>query len=874
MSRVYVPGGGAIGAKLLILGEAPARNEVTQMKNFVGASGNELNKLLKEINISRESCWITNVSKYEIMLNPAGKKIPFHVRAKNSGIDMEEQLEALQEEINAVNPNCILALGGSALWALTGARRGGKYSIGDYRGSILRGMGKKFVATYHPAHLIHQKGGEFKGYWNRQLMRVDFNRAKCQSQFPELKLPERRLIIARSSANFYDFLERHKGMIHPAVDIEAGGHCIPICISIAFTPKEGITIPLWNTTGISSIPDGDLAHLWKMLAEFLIQHDIIGQNFKYDQNKLKRLGFIIKSLYSDTMLKGFAINCELPKNLAFFTSIYTEEPFYKNEGMYGGEYTEWDGEKLIKKHASLSWKELLEGGARDACVTKEVDMQMDIDLDEIGMRPFYENFLMKLHPAYADIEAEGFCINHEVRDALLHKYIEWSERLSHELFQLVGHELNVNSHGNNGQVPKLLYGAMGLPQRSGTGEEVLTGLLKHCKTAEDRAILEKILEKRRVEKTISTYLLALPDYDGKMRTTFYLCLETGRTGTRQQKEPVRPRVIVEDIFTGKKKRAYFGTSFQVLTKHGDIGQDIRRMYEPEPGYLFVNADSSQAEARVISLLSDDEDMLKRYDTHDIHALTASWFFDGSESDYSKKVLGYECNERFIGKTLRHAGERGAKKRRAATEVNTSARKYKINDSNGNLLAITEGQAEAALNILHRTQPKLHEVYMNGLIEMLKSSRWLTAPLPYGIDAPFGGKRQFFERWGDELFREAASYLPQRAVTDNTKGALIRLRELLPGIRVVSESHDSLTFMIRVNDVDSVTPSIKQEFERPINFSACSFPRHELVVPCEIEVGENYMEFTNYVFPSGNEPNLPKMHIPIVIQPSDEWAPRV
>ena len=104
-----------------------------------------------------------------------------------------------------------------------------------------------------------------------------------------------------------------------------------------------------------------------------------------------------------------------------------------------------------------------------------------------------------------------------------------------------------------------------------------------------------------------------------------------------------------------------GTAFQVMTKHGDIGADVRGMYDPDEGEIFVQLDSSQAEARVVFNLATDEQALEDIDEHDYHALTASWFFGGTESDYSKKVLGYECPIRFAGKTLRHAGHLGAGK---------------------------------------------------------------------------------------------------------------------------------------------------------------------------------------------------------------------
>src|SRR6187402_4003838 len=130
--KKYVPGTGPIGAKFLILGEAPSYEETRAGKPFVGPSGRELDRLLKDAGIHRSSCWITNACKYEVPPNEGKKKLPFHVRARNVGIDMDQQLAELQVEINELKPNCILALGGTALWALSG-----KTKISSHRGSIM-----------------------------------------------------------------------------------------------------------------------------------------------------------------------------------------------------------------------------------------------------------------------------------------------------------------------------------------------------------------------------------------------------------------------------------------------------------------------------------------------------------------------------------------------------------------------------------------------------------------------------------------------------------------------------------------------------------------------------------------------------------------
>ena len=815
----YIPGWGNPDAKLVIIAAnaGPAESKALM-------TNRELYKMLLEIGINPNDLWLTTVVKDFVPPSPRGKKIPFHIRCKNAGINLEQSQNALRTEIQQINPNAILALGNTALNATTG-----KSGIGDYRGSIIFGLGCKVVSTFNPADLSSFLDVEFVGYYTKGIIRADFKRAWEQAQFKDYNPPTRRLEIIKSSWQLEGFLSHNEGKTRPSVDIEARGQCLPACVGIAFTPKWGVTIPLWNHGEYKTVTpatDTDMVRQWTILAKALDKHYIVGQNFKYDHDKLLRLGFRTK-LGSDLMLKMFSINAEGPKSLAYMTSMLTEEPFYKNEGMYEG---------------SLS--DLLIGCARDACVQKEIDIKLDEYIDEVGSRDYYENFILHLHDLYLGVESEGMFVNSETRERLFRKYIAKSEELQYELRCIVGERININSPT---QVSLLLYEVFKLPRRQGTGEEIITELLnlKTFKDPAQRRACEIILEARKVEKTISTYLGALPDFDGKMKTTYFLCLDTGRTSTGQLDPPIRPTIDIESegVFTGKrsKKHKNIGTAFQTITKHGDIGSDVREQYEPAKGHLFVQGDSAQAETRVVFLLADDEDALKDIDTRDYHAWTASWFFGGTEQSYSKRTLGFEHPIRFVGKTLRHACHLGASFKRAATTVNTDARKYGID------IKIEDSFAKKAIAIFHAKQPKIQEVFHNGVVEALSSRRQvLHSAVPFGINSKVGGRRQFFERWGDELFRQAFSYIPQRSVSDNTKAAALRIRRKHRRLaRLILEAHDGLMYMIPENEVDYFAAILKEEMERPIRFDTCSIPRHDLVIPCEIEVGVNYLNFEKY-----------------------------
>lgn len=809
--KIYVPGKGPYAPKIVIISDAPTWEDEKALMPLTGAIGKFTNIMLLEAGIKRDECWVTTVSKYAIPPSTGKKKIPFKTRAEMAGIDLSEQINELRTELSQLQPNIILALGGTALWALTG-----KYKIQKFRGSLMSGMGFKTIGTYHPRDILYQEG-EVMGYWNKQIVAFDLIRAKKQSTSKELIRPTRNKIVCKNSAQLADFIKRHNHLSDLSVDIEAR-NCVPICIGLAFSKFEGLTVPLWNTGGISSIPDSDLVSIWILLAELLASKSIIGQNFGYDRDKIKRLGFIVNHLKSDTMLKAFTINPELPKNLAFLTSIYTEEPYYKDEGMYEG-----------------TVEDLFKGCALDACVTFEINEEQDKDLEELGLNKFYNNFIIELHALYAEIENTGFNVNEEFQKELVKKYIEWDETIRYQLFKITGEYVNSNSPI---QVAKLLYDTWKIPRRVGVGEEVLTTLLNNVvKDPLKRKAIELILEDRRVKKTLASYIYSLPDFDGRMKTSYFLCLDTGRSSTTQLEPPIRP---LKEYRDGKiKKTQAIGMAFQTITKHGDIGPEVRKILVPDDGQIFLQIDSSQAEARVIFLLAEDYEALTLIDTSDYHALTASWFVGGTEESWSKKVLGYEHPNRFLGKTLRHAGHLGAGKKRAAIEVNTQARKYKID------ISISEAKAEAALATFHKRQPKIREVFHAEVRKCMETNRRLIAPVPYGIDAPIGGIRTFFERWGEELMRKAFSYIPQRTVSENTKGAALRIKKRAPWIKIIVEAHDALLVSVPFERRFEAAQILTEEFERPIDFSTCSIKRGSLVIPSEIEIGTNYKDLDKF-----------------------------
>lgn len=532
-----VPGEGPSNPKIIIVGEAPGYYEDQEGRPFVGDAGRELDSLLREVGIKRSECWVTNVVKYR----PPDNDLK---RLHEIGTDITKSREALYEELKAFNPNLYIALGNTALEALTD-----KTGIRNYRGSILQSkLGPKVVPTFHPAHLLRSEDGKQAAYWQRHVALLDLARAKDESKTKELNLPYRNLQICKEPGQLHNFLGQNKGREFVSIDIESR-FCLPYCIGISFHKSEALSIPLYSRYSPVPLTSTQLLEYWKLLAELLQNPKFkkIGQNFKYDNQKLGMIGMNIDKLYADTMLMMHTCYSELPKSLAFQTSIFTREPYYKDEG-----------KEFNPKKDKID--RVLLYNARDAAVTLECFEALDKELAELDTRDFYYSFVNELHAFYSDIEREGFECDDIQKEILVQKYETLWKNAQAELDSIAGYHLNVAAHA---KVKKFLYEELKFPLRKTASEDDLVALLaNHAKTTNQVRAINLILDIRRYRKTLGTYVNIDLDYDGKIRTSYRIAgTETGRSSTGILEPPVRPFKT--------------GLAFQTMTKHGTIGTDVR-----------------------------------------------------------------------------------------------------------------------------------------------------------------------------------------------------------------------------------------------------------------------------------------------------------
>jgi uracil-DNA glycosylase family 4 len=815
----YVGGAGPLEPELMVIGEAPGKHEHEQGIPFCGPSGEILNECLSKAGIRRSEVYVTNVCKYQPPMNDINK---LHL----IGISIEQEAEKLWEnEIHKLKPKCILAVGDTALEYVCGVK-----GIMNYRGSILTAKDGviKTVPTVHPAALFtrYEEGKQVGGleYTYLKLIEHDFERAVEESKTRLLSLPDRQIDICHNSLDLYRFFERYRHLNKATIDIESI-NCIPVCVGFAFSKHHAISVPILRRIGphsLTDMGDNELDEVWRLIDFELRRLKLIGQNIKYDEFKLNLTGFELPNVYSDTLIKTRVIFPELPdKRLHVQSSIWTREPYYKEEGK---EF------KLGKQKID----KLLSYNGRDCAVTFEVDEEQEYDLlsmaetFKVPLVEYYYNYMMRKHKFYLKMENNGWRVDMDRKKELKKKYTEM-EKIPHQrISELVGHEVNVNSYP---QMFELLYKELKFKymKRNPTSEDTIVRLLgSHAKTKERKEILTAILEERRIRTQKSRYINFCPDYDGRCKTSFNIsATETCRSSTGILKKPVRPKKI--------------GLPFHTISQHGRLAKDIRSMFIPDKGKVVISADSSQAEARVVAVLSKDWELLESFDKIDIHRRTAGLIFGYTKTlvlttDFLPVVdiMQKDGPERFCGKKTRHAGNYHMGKGEFAINFNTDAQKFDIS------MSISEWRAGEMLDIFRASSPKIENTFWADIIACLQSTRTL-------ID-PFGGVRVFNGRMDDQLYKEGFANLPQRTVAHVVQGAALKIDDELNGDSAVmwlSEDHDSLKMQVPENNWEPYARLMKKHFEVPVDFSTyCSLKRdYKLTIPCEIEIAEkNYAEF--------------------------------
>jgi uracil-DNA glycosylase family 4 len=162
MSTTLVPGVGNLMPRVMLIGEAPGRNEDREGKPFVGAAGKVLDGVLADVGLARDECWITNVVKFRpIWAEPSYRTGKLVVRNRTpDGDEIFAGRILLREEVRIIAPAVIVPLGATALRCVDYGANAGLLR----RGEVLDLHGYRWAPTYHPAATLYGRGREGRIY--------------------------------------------------------------------------------------------------------------------------------------------------------------------------------------------------------------------------------------------------------------------------------------------------------------------------------------------------------------------------------------------------------------------------------------------------------------------------------------------------------------------------------------------------------------------------------------------------------------------------------------------------------------------------------------------------------------------------------------
>lgn len=794
------------------IADFPIKADLESGYALTGYAGNVLRDFCKEQSLNLDDFWRTCLVKEE------GPKEDDKENSVTKVL-IDKYKDLFVSEINDLSPDLLIPLGELSFQFLTSLS-----GIRKFRGSVLPVSGNfninkqntKVLPILGPHPFLNQE------YRLRVISRIDFG--KISKNLNDKPPADKRynVWVARSSASLRAFLERSyqstleaKGFL--TFDIETYLQ-IPICISLCFDGRESVCVPL-----VDQSIDRDNRTLMMDLVARLLTSPIpkINQNIKYDWKILERWGFRVNNVIGDTMLAASTLYCEFPKNLGFLTSIYTDIPYFKDEGK------EFDPDRSKRDRYYLY-------NAKDSLATSQIYNQQIGELKELGTQGIYQN-LIRVMPIYRRMEDRGLRISEEIRARLLVKYeslfhiqeLKCRRLLSQDYFNPLSPKQckwAIFDELGYSKVKGMKTNKDGTPSTDEESLDLLSvyGEPKRAPSTGSYA-LSSIIGARKIHKVIE--ILELPLHpDERFRGEYNLAgTETGRSSSGETTD----QLITLDE-KGRVKVVNLGHSLQTIGKHGFMidgvtyGKDLRSMFVPSFGYNFVECDLSGAEARVDRVLSGIFDM-GVFDNPGIHKLTGSWVYDCKPSEIKKGVLIDGIDRYHMSKTVRHAGERNMGVERL---VMMTQRPWK--------------ECNDILTKFHKFQPEIKDVFHREIRNALD------APT-HCLVAPNGRRRDFFDRIDKGTYNEGISFLPQAIVSDQTKfsgiGKTFCDTSIYSWCHLLVEAHDGILVEVKKGREREFAGLYKHNIESdPIDFRTCTLKRdYELVIPCECAVGETWFE---------------------------------
>jgi DNA polymerase I len=533
----------------------------------------------------------------------------------------------------------------------------------------------------------------------------------------------------------------------------------------------------------------DKAEAHEVLHEFKAvfennQIEKIGQNIKFDLLMLAQYGIDLKGKLFDTMIAHYLVQPELRHGMDYLAEIYLKYRTIHFEDLVGSKG------KNQADIRTVDIQKLCDYAAEDADVTFRLKQILEKELKSNGLENLFYEIEMPLMRVLAIMERTGVRIDSEALRQSSEILTEEMLKLEKEIHTIAGFEFNV---GSPMQVGEILFDRLKLDDKAkktktgqySTSEDVLE------KIRSKHPIIGKILDYRGLKKLLSTYIDALPQLispvTGKVHTSYNQTVAA--TGRLSSTNPNLQNIPIRDA----------------------QGKEIRKAFIPDADSVFLSADYSQIELRIMAHLSSDANMLEAFNSgHDIHTATAAKIYkiplDEVTSDMRRKA------------------------KTANFGIIYGISVFGLSDR----LGIPRAEAKELIDGYFTTYPDVKK-YMDTSIQRAKEMGYVETLfgrkrfLP-DINSQNGIVRGFAER-------NAINAPIQGTAADIIKIAMVRIQKRIEDeglqTKMTMQVHDELNFTVPNSEIDRAKKMVVDEMENAIKLQV------PLIADCGI--GSNWLE---------------------------------
>jgi uracil-DNA glycosylase family 4 len=797
-SSIYVGkkvgGEGSLDAKIAWIGEAPGVIEAKEGRPFSpnAPAGKLMTELMHSVGLARSDIYLTNIIKErpgKSKFDPRQDDLTPWFRVSSQGkVTVTPAFvyyrDLLIGELESVKANVFVPAGNISLYALTGLT-----AITKRRGSILEGNlwpGMKVIPTIHPAAALPHKNPLFKYF-----IKADLKRILEESKSPVISLPSRRLRILPRYEDICLYLTDCKSKQRIAVDIEVLNEEISH-VAIAQASDDAISIS-FTAQGEAFLTPPQEANVWKLIAELMEDPGITkeNQNIAFDAAFMfRKLGIVVRNM-EDTMIQMGILFPDFPKSLGFITSLYTREPYYKDE----------------RKKQSKLFDEAKFSiyNAKDGAVVREIFPKLETELKRQGNEETY-NWQKRMIGPCVYMQERGMKVDVEGLQKANKEADEKLIKLEADIQKAVGHSFNPRS---STQVMDYFYKEMKIDPYTKKGKP----------TADQNAI-------KRLARRGYPVAVMMRGYRKlhKFKTS-YLEMVIGKD------DRIHSAMNPIGTTTGR-----LSASKDILGEGGNV-QTLPKMFYPfviaDENCIMYHLDISQGENRIVANIAPEPLMKEAFDTgRDVHKQTASLIFNipfdqVSDEEGSSQMGNGEHSQRFWGKKSNHAFNYGEGSAKFSLDCDLSVK-------DGEFIYLR----------YHQMYPGVRQ-YWSWVVESCRKNGRMLTNL-------FGRKRLFLGDWHEEMFKDLYAFIPQSTIADkvNRQGVIpiYEDQDNFKCIDLLNQIHDAILFQIPLSYswIDHAEALLKL-----INLITTPLKWHssEFILPVDLKMGTNLADMTGVKYES-------------------------